>query len=137
MKTEVRNENGYCRVIATCNIKKGEIVSHIAGTTIITPSKYTIQLNEDQHLESLSNDPNDPQYAWRFINHSCEPNCSIDVLEKNVIAWQDIKSGSEITFDYNTTETELAAPFVCKCGSTNCIGTIRGSSYLKMSRQLQ
>ena len=42
----------------------------------------------------------------RFINHSCEPNCTVEVwtiagrLRVGIFAIQEIAIGDELTFDY-------------------------------------
>ena len=50
----------------------------------------------------------------RFINHSCKPNCWIDVVDKTiwVRAARNIRKGEELTYDYNT-EGDKVIP--CKC----------------------
>ena len=50
----------------------------------------------------------------RFINHSCTPNCWIDVVDKTiwVRASRKIRKGEELTYDYNT-EGDKVIP--CKC----------------------
>lgn len=54
----------------------------------------------------------------RFINHSCNPNCWIDVVDKTiwVRAAKPIARGEELTYDYNT-EGDKIIP--CKC-RPNC-----------------
>ena len=50
----------------------------------------------------------------RFINHSCRPNCYIDI-KKGVIwirASRTIRKGEELTYHYNTNGKELIA---CQC----------------------
>lgn len=69
--------------------------------------------------------------AARFANHSCAPNCE---MQKWHVKGQSriglfagsngIKSGSELTYDYNFKWFDAAKAQVCKCGSTNCRGTI-------------
>jgi len=50
----------------------------------------------------------------RFINHSCRPNCYIDI--KGDIIWiraaRNIKKGEELTYDYNTDGEGLIE---CRC----------------------
>jgi SET domain-containing protein len=50
----------------------------------------------------------------RFINHSCRPNCYIDV--KNGVIWiraaRTIRAGEELTYDYNTDGDGL---ITCRC----------------------
>ena len=50
----------------------------------------------------------------RFINHSCHPNCYIDI-KKGVIwirAARNIRKGEELTYDYNTDGEGLIE---CRC----------------------
>ena len=50
----------------------------------------------------------------RYVNHSCEPNCYIDI--KKGIIWiraaRTIKRGEELTYDYNTDGDGLIQ---CRC----------------------
>ena len=50
----------------------------------------------------------------RYVNHSCEPNCYIDI--KKGIIWiraaRTIKRGEELTYDYNTDGDGLIK---CRC----------------------
>jgi SET domain-containing protein len=56
----------------------------------------------------------------RFINHSCRPNCWIEVVGKTiwVRASRSIRRGEEITYDYATDGEQTIA---CRChpGCTN------------------
>lgn len=60
----------------------------------------------------------------RFMNHSCDPNCSAKVIlsggSKKVViyALRDILSGDEITYDYKFPHEDDKIP--CHCGSTKC-----------------
>ena len=47
-----------------------------------------------------------------------------------MLAERDIAAGEAITFNYNTTEYELAEPFRCHCDSALCVGLVRGARYL-------
>jgi len=68
------------------------------------------------------------RYPWRFLNHSCDPNAA--VRERQLIAVRPIHPGEDLTFNYNTTEYDMASPFACHCGSLFCAGQIRGFKYL-------
>jgi hypothetical protein len=50
----------------------------------------------------------------RFINHSCQPNCYIDI--KQGVIWiraaRNIRRGEELTYDYNTDGEGLIK---CRC----------------------
>jgi SET domain-containing protein len=56
----------------------------------------------------------------RFINHSCRPNCWIEVVDRTIWirASRSIRSGEEITYDYATDGEQTIA---CRChpGCTN------------------
>ena len=53
----------------------------------------------------------------RFINHSCTPNCYIQVVGKTiwVRAAKRIRKGQELTYDYNT-EGDKVIPCRCRPG---------------------
>ena len=53
----------------------------------------------------------------RFINHSCTPNCYIQVVGKTiwVRAAKRIRKGEELTYDYNT-EGDKVIPCQCRPG---------------------
>lgn len=54
----------------------------------------------------------------RFINHSCRPNCEIDIKNRRVyiFAKRSIKEAEELTYDYGTQYFEAhIKPYGCKC----------------------
>ena len=55
----------------------------------------------------------------RFINHSCTPNCWIEVDGKTKTIWvraaKPIRKGQELTYDYNT-EGDKVIPCRCRPG---------------------
>ena len=74
----------------------------------------------------------------RQINHSCKPNCEVNI--KNNQIWissiKKIKKGQELSYDYGFEfDKDDFKDHVCKCGSENCIGFIISSDdwgkYLK------
>ena len=67
----------------------------------------------------------------RFINHSCDPNCEAEVVDRRVfiLALKNIAEGQELTLDYSLTRGNDDPPdmdqiYSCLCGSTNCRGTM-------------
>jgi hypothetical protein len=58
------------------------------------------------------------------VSHSCEPNCSIVLTGRVLVAARPIGIGEAITFDYQMTESRFAYPFRCLCGSSRCRGRI-------------
>lgn len=66
----------------------------------------------------------------RFINHSCDPNCDLHrinvggYMRNGIFANRDIAPGEILSYDYQF-DTKLDR-FVCRCGSKNCRGNMRG-----------
>jgi SET domain-containing protein len=56
----------------------------------------------------------------RFINHSCRPNCWIEIVGKTIWirASRLIRKGEELTYDYST-DGEQTIPCRCRPGCTN------------------
>lgn len=54
----------------------------------------------------------------RYVNHSCRPNCEIDIIKGRVyiMAKRNIKVGEEISYDYDTEYFDAyIKPKGCKC----------------------
>ena len=119
------------RLVATRLISAGERLFRIEGEQTTKPTRYSVQIGENLHIDlggGHSSEEILDRYFWRFMNHSCEPNALIH--DREVIARRDIEPWEAVTFNYNTTEWEMAEPFACGCGSGNCLGTIQGLKYL-------
>ena len=106
------------------------VVGEITGEVIDDPdytSDYCIELNETLSLE--------PAAPFRFLNHSCEPNCEFDFdsIEEPadgrtpaippifVYAIRNIEAGEQLTIDYNWPASH-AIP--CECGAVSCRGWV-------------
>lgn len=119
------------RLVATQRIASGTRLFHIEGRETATPSRHSLQVGWDLHLDQEgARDPADrlARFYWRYMNHDCDPTTVIRA--RDVVALRDITPGDGITFDYNTTEYELAEPFECRCGSAHCVGVVRGARHL-------
>ena len=103
--------------------------------------KYSFMLSDDLfdwpkgYLEQkLSED-------CMFFNHSCDPNCAFaECLSSysslgHVIALRDIKSGEELTYDYQCMDAEGShyTGIDCKCGSIKCRGRCLKMFYLLLN----
>lgn len=110
-------------------LKTGTTVFEEVGAVKSKPDKYTLQLDDNQHM--LCSGP------LIFCNHSCDPNCMARVFYGlvEIVTIRDVKKGEPITFDYNTTEWDMASPFDCMCGSANCKGRIAGFKNLTPAQQ--
>lgn len=129
---EVRNNNGFKGVFATEPIAQESVVFYLNGTITTQPTRYTIQLGPRKHLTfpTIRKINDDLDYCWQYLNHSCEANGYMNTAEFTFRALRDIAPGEEITFNYLTTESEMAVPFNCTCGSARCFGFIQGRNFL-------
>jgi len=128
--------HGEYRLLSVAHFRPGEFLFEIAGEITRTPTRYTVQIDRNAHIDL--NDSHNleeilDRYYWRFMNHSCEPNTVI--RGRNVVALRPIHPWEEITFNYNTTEYQMAEPFQCRCESHGCEETIRGFAYLSAAEQ--
>jgi|TARA_B100001059_G_C17805023_1_gene568585 SET domain-containing protein len=96
-------------------------------------SVYVFELNKKYDIDGS------PLYnKARFINHSCEPNCEVEIENDEI--WiksiKQIKKGDELSYDYGYPfDKDDFSDHPCKCGSKKCIGYIISdddwSKYLK------
>lgn len=129
---EVKDNAGFKGVFARDYLAVDSVIFYLRGTVSAQPTRYTIQLNPKEHLNfpAIRKTNDDLDYCWQYLNHSCEPNAYINTAERTVCALREIAPGEEITFNYLTTESEMAVPFDCCCGSANCFGLIQGRNFL-------
>jgi hypothetical protein len=135
-KIEIQEKNGCQGVFAREEIELTEFIK-LEGVISNSPTRYSIQLGEGRHL-CLPPDQDVTQsedFFWKYLNHSCQPNGEIDTAELIFRPLRKIAQGEECTFNYLTTEYEMAAPFDCHCGAANCFGVIRGYKHLSAEQQ--
>lgn len=102
-------------VITTIPVKEGELLFKLEGEVINTPTRTSIQISENQHIESV---------IGSHINHSCFPTGKVDRATQSLISLRDIRQGEEITFDYHDNEDKMAAPFRCHCCGKKIVGKL-------------
>jgi len=87
-------------------------------------SVYVFTLNARHDLDGRTR-----RNVARLINHSCHPNCRVEVIRGRIwiIARREIPAGAELTFDYGFS---LAAGrrHPCRCGARRCAGLIVGAA---------
>ena len=103
-----------------------------------TGSVYIFELNKKYDIDGS------PLYnKARYINHSCEPNCEVDINDDHI--WissiKNIKKGTELSYDYGYEfDKDDYKDHICKCGSNKCIGFIISSDqwdkYLRHIKKL-
>jgi SAM-dependent methyltransferase len=120
------------RLVTTRAVAVGEVLIVVEGTRVRVPDRMTLQVGGKQHLST-------PEAPWTFINHACEPTARLDpgthTEFPRFLACKALEPGQEITFNYLTSEWELAAPFHCGCGAPTCAGWVRGARYLTAAQR--
>ena len=103
------------------------VIGEIRGTLIRDRpygSAYSFDLEDGLQLE--------PYEPFRFVNHSCDPNCEFDWLDERyegepptrrvyLSAYRNIVAGEQLTIDYNW-PASVAIP--CDCRSPLCRGWV-------------
>ena len=105
-----------------------EIAEFSAGTISAEPTYLTVQVGVGKHITLQ------PEFL-QYINHSCDPNVFFDTTSMKLVALKDLEEGEELTFFYPSTEYDMAQPFICYCGSQECLRNIRGARYLSKDIQ--
>ena len=150
---KVKNSKIHAKgVFATENIKKNTKIIEYIGDKISkkegdrrselrikrylnskkTGSVYIFELNNRYDI--------DGSVAYnkaKFINHSCKPNCEVDIIKGHIwiISIKNIKKGDELSYDYGYEfDKEDYKDHICKCGATGCIGYIISSDDRKKFR---
>lgn len=124
-------EHDQRRLIAAQPIAARTVIFTIEGRESRTPTRYSVQVAGDLHIDSDDLPPGLERARhryWMYLNHHCQP--SAWVRGREVVALRDIAPGEGVTFDYNTTEGSMASPFACHCGAAECLGEIRGANHL-------
>ena len=103
-----------------------------------TGSVYIFELNSKYDIDGSV------QYnKARYINHSCDPNCEVNISNNEI--WissiKKSKKGKELNYDYGYEfDEDDFRDHVCKCGSKDCIGFIISSDqwdkYLKYLKKI-
>ena len=124
------------RLIAIRPVAVGTHLFAITGRETSIPTRYSLQVGPSLHLDQdCARDESDlvKRYFWRYLDHHCDP--STVIRDRKVVAIRDIAEGEGVTFDYNTTEYEMAEPFQCHCESARCVGMVRGARHLTRAQR--
>ena len=86
-------------------IKKGACIIEYTGRVVskkeeyTSRSKYLFAINRNKTIDGAIR-----SNTARYINHSCAPNCEIDIYWQRVFVFakKNIKAGEELNYDYDT-----------------------------------
>src|SRR6266498_354117 len=121
----IRTENKFRSLITKQSYKKGQVICEIPSDNVINKaSRFTVQIGRNEHTDVGK---------LAALNHSCDPNVILDTENMVMVARYDISKNDELSFFYPSTEWEMAAPFICLCGASNCIHVVAGARFLPLS----
>jgi SET domain-containing protein len=125
---------------ARCDIKKGTRLIEYVGDRIShkqADKRYEDADPNDNHTFLFIADRKtviDASFGGnesRFINHSCDGNCTSEIEKGRVFidATRDIRKGEELGYDYQIPRDRNDPPnvdkvYACRCGSPKCRGTM-------------
>ena len=113
----------------------GEKITHTEADRRTESLIYAFILNKRHCIDGDA-----PYNTAKNINHSCDPNCEVDIIRGHIwiIAIKDIEKGEEITYNYNFDFDKDYKDHPCKCGTKKCIGFILDEDeWPKLKRHLK
>jgi len=121
----IKTENKFRSLVTKQVYSKGDVICEIPKEKVVNkPNRFTVQIGRTEHTDVGK---------LAALNHSCDPNVILDTLNMKMVARRDIAKGEELSFFYPSTEWEMDAPFICLCGSSNCIHVVAGARFLPLS----
>jgi hypothetical protein len=127
-KIELRPSAQGLGVFAREAISAGERLIALAHVFVEHAAQHTIQIDEHRH-QAGTGEIDD------YLNHSCRPNTALDFEHLELVAIRPLAAGDELSFNYLTSEWDMAAPFECQCGAPDCVGVVRGFRHLEPPQQ--
>jgi hypothetical protein len=136
IETTASSRHGSYRIVAARDFKCGEVLYRIDPLVFIDDRSLVIEIYGERkwvdkliHTVNLGNGTRWFSYFDSFQNHSCDPNTEqiyVDANSFHMRATRDIKSGEELTCDYESFDEGYdGTSFICKCGSKNCRGVVK------------
>ena len=124
------------------DIKQGTTILRYLGTKISKAQTARALAKGNAYIcyfnDRYDIDGNTLNNTARYINHSCEPNCTIETTSRAIwiVAVRDIAAGEELTsrYDYEY-DPDGYRDFPCYCGAPKCIGYIVDARYWELITQ--
>ncbi len=113
-----RGVNGL-GLFAKVPMKKGDCIIEYIGDVIDEDEanrrggRYLFQTTKTRHIDGTTR-----KNTARYVNHSCRPNCEVDIIKGRVFIYakRNIKEGEELFYDYGKEYwNEHIKPKGCGC----------------------
>jgi len=118
-KLKVKRSSAGLGLFADEQIKKGEFVVEYIGKMLTREEadrkggKYLFEVSSRRTVNGSGRDN-----VARYINHSCKPNCEVDIKKGRIFiyALRNIKVEDELNYDYGEEYVdEYIKPHGCRC----------------------
>ena len=119
-KVKVKRSKAGLGLFADEPIKKNEFVIEYTGKMLTREEadrkggKYLFEISSRRTVDGSGR-----ENTARYINHSCKPNCEVDIKRGRIFiyALRNIKADEELNYDYGEEYVdEYIKPHGCKCG---------------------
>lgn len=116
---KVKRSSAGLGLFALQNIPKSKFIIEYfgrdlnAGEEYISKSKYLFEINSKRTIDGTIR-----TNIARYINHSCRPNCEVEIKKGKVLIFskRNIQAGEELSYDYGKEYwNEHIKPLGCKC----------------------
>ncbi|TSC90439.1 MAG: hypothetical protein G01um10145_111 [Microgenomates group bacterium Gr01-1014_5] len=116
-------------VFALQSIKSGTVIGEYSGKYLpyhkVDPQNYEYLMYLTDEVGIVADKT---QIGVHLLNHSCDPNCTMDITKKVVkfVTICDIQPGEELTISYRYPQQDTCSKceHKCFCGSPKCLGTM-------------
>lgn len=132
----IHGTGGFARV----DIRRGKRIIEYVGRKI-SKEESQLELKKFNVFIFTLNDQYDidGNVAWnpaRFLNHSCHPNCEVEIVRGRiwVVTRRNVKAGEELTYNYSY-DIEDYEEHPCHCGAPRCVGYMVGEAHFATLRQ--
>lgn len=118
-KLQVKRSSAGLGLFAGQDIPKGKFLIEYFGRDLepgeeyTSKSKYLFEINSKRTIDGTTR-----ANTARYINHSCRPNCEVEIKKGRVLisSIKNIKAGEELAYDYGKEYwNEHIKPLGCRC----------------------
>jgi SET domain-containing protein len=116
----VKRASAGLGLFAAGPVPKGACVIEYTGVPITREQMFTSNSRYLFEINSRKTIDGSPRWnTARYINHSCKPNCEIEIYKWRVwiFARRNIRSGEELGYDYGEAYVEAYLSGKCLCSA--------------------
>jgi hypothetical protein len=124
------------KAVANKPLKKGQVINSYKAPVFGKPTMHTVCFSETIHVA--------PTFGAECIAHACGvtvPNVLMEIVDgksANVVLARDVEEGTDLYFNYCSTEWTMSCPFQCQCPDCQTLGkSNQVQGFSRMSSQQQ